>query len=229
MTSIIDTTSAIVQPGQFDIVCGRCKDAFNHSGNRRFRAILRKSLPQYETLHSRTKISALISDITSLLMHELGVRFLKRQQQAKLWIELDEKEARKKVGHALRDMSAAQKEASANKMCSLKKSKKIEIYIPKRPEEDHNEHGDKHKSQCSKEFVSISFSQSPIVSEDDESAQSDNDLSSSSSNSEPLQVSSKTPPFLIRETSIDSLNPRTFHDVIGDEWIFEQEFELDLW
>jgi hypothetical protein len=227
MTSIISTTSAIVQqPGQFDILCGRCKDAFNHSGNRRFRAILRKSLPQYETLHSRTKISALISDITSVLMNELGVRFLKQQQQDKVWIELDEKEARKKVGHALRDMSAAQKETSANKNCSLK-SKQIQIYIPKRPEEDHSEEDDKNKSQCSK--FAISFYQASIVSEDDESAHTDNYLCPSIFNLEPLQVSSGTPTFLIRETSIDSLNPRTFHDVIGDEWIFEQDFELDLW
>lgn len=223
-----------VQPGQSDILCGRCKVVFNHPGNRRFRGVLRKNLPRYDAISGRTTVAALISEITSHIMQGLGFKFLKRQGTG--WIELDAKEARKKVGHALRDMSAAQKEVSANRK-NLIKSKKIKVSIPKRLEEVEG-CGNGTEDESASLFVTSSnllgasfFSDVPVVSEDEESTLTTEDDSTQSSRSLSFErtIVPSDFPALLRATSIDSMNPRFFHEVFGDENIFEQEFELDLW
>jgi hypothetical protein len=96
--------------GPYDILCGRRKTAFNNVGNRRFRVTISLNLPRYLGAKSRHEKSAVIISIVRMLRNDVGARFLKRE--GKEFIELDETQARGKVGHALRDMSVAQQQST---------------------------------------------------------------------------------------------------------------------
>ena len=104
-------------PTQQDILCGRCKESFNHNGNRQFRQVLKHYLPTYQGIRTRREISHLFANITRFLVEDMGARFLRKHGLA--WIELDFKESKKKVGHAMRDIEAHQQQRA-------KISKKIE-------------------------------------------------------------------------------------------------------
>lgn len=90
--------------GCYDVLCGRHKAAFNNVGNRRFRVTVSLSLNRYLQAKSRKDRSVVIASVTALV-HSIGGRFLQRKNGA--WVELSEKEAHNKTGHALRDMAAA--------------------------------------------------------------------------------------------------------------------------
>ena len=102
---------------EYDILVGRHKLAFNHVGNRRFRAVISSFLPKYFESTSRTARARLVQDIINSI--ELaGGRFVK-QADPKVdngeLIEITLKEKRNKVGHAIRD---AAKSSGSSSSCS---------------------------------------------------------------------------------------------------------------
>jgi hypothetical protein len=96
--------------GPYDILCGRCKTAFNHVGNRRFRVTISLNVQRYLDTKSRHGKSALIISIVRMLREDVGARFMKKK--GKVFVELDEKHAREKVGHALRDLAVQQQQST---------------------------------------------------------------------------------------------------------------------
>jgi hypothetical protein len=96
--------------GPNDILCGRCKMSFNHVGNQHFRATISLNLHQYLDARSRHEKSAIIVSLVRMLRNESGTRFLKNTKQG--LVELSEKQAREKVGHALRDMAVAKQQST---------------------------------------------------------------------------------------------------------------------
>jgi hypothetical protein len=102
------TTRNSSVPTRQDILCGRCKESFNHHGNRQFRQVLKQYLPIYQGIRTRQEISHLFAEITRFLIDDLGARFLRKHGLS--WIELEFKESKKKVGHAMRDIEAHQQQ-----------------------------------------------------------------------------------------------------------------------
>jgi hypothetical protein len=100
------TSQNLVVIGPYDIICGRCSTAFNNIGNRRFRFTINFNLQRYNDAKSRRDKTEVIMSVVQLLRDDIGARFLKLHGKA--WIELGEKQARGKVGHALRDLSVQQ-------------------------------------------------------------------------------------------------------------------------
>jgi len=90
--------------GNYDVICGRHKTAFNNVGNRRFRVTVSLSLARYLSAPTRKDKSIVIKSVAALV-RSTGGRFLQRNKGA--WVELDEKQTHVKVGHALRDMALA--------------------------------------------------------------------------------------------------------------------------
>ena len=116
--------------GPYDILCGRCKTSFNHVGNRRFRITITMNIPKYLSAKSRHEKSALIISIVRMLRDEAGARFLKKK--GKEFIELNEKQAREKVGHALRDLAVQQQQSTmAEFMKQQKQEQKQEARVSK--------------------------------------------------------------------------------------------------
>lgn len=101
--------------GPYDIVCGRCVNAYNNIGNRRFRVTIRLNLETYQGLESRHARSQLFVSLVRFLKNEVGVRFFKPihdkqlNREGQWYIEMTENEARDKVGHAFRDMARTSK------------------------------------------------------------------------------------------------------------------------
>lgn len=89
----------------YDVICGRSKSAFNNIGNRRFRIIISLFLPRYLKTKSRVDRSKLINEIVDTV-HSAGGQFLKELPDWDLH-EVEPKEGRNKVGHALRDAASA--------------------------------------------------------------------------------------------------------------------------
>jgi hypothetical protein len=100
------TSQNLAVVGPYDIICGRCSTAFNNIGNRRFRFTINLNLQRYNDARCRRDKTEVIMSVVRLLREDIGARFLKKQGKA--WIELGEKQARGKVGHALRDLSVQQ-------------------------------------------------------------------------------------------------------------------------
>ncbi len=94
----------------YDILCGRDKATFNNIGNRRFRVLIGLNIPRYEKASTKAEKASVIKYICGIFRKEVGVRFLKKHENEDGYYELSESEARKKVGHALRDMSVARQD-----------------------------------------------------------------------------------------------------------------------
>ncbi len=96
--------------GPYDVMCGRHRLAFNNVGNRRFRVTVSLSVEQYMKAATRKDKSRIILSVVDIVK-STGGRFIKWNNREKMWLELNEKEAREKVGHALRDMSLVKDQA----------------------------------------------------------------------------------------------------------------------
>ena len=94
--------------GPFDVVCGRCKAAFNNEGNQRFREIIAENLQRYIDAPTRVLKGKVILSVVDILTLEKGARFFKLTNNGNTRARLNQKTIRQKVGHALRDMAAYQ-------------------------------------------------------------------------------------------------------------------------
>jgi hypothetical protein len=92
----------------YDVLCGRSSLALNSVGNRRFRVTVALALPRYLSAHTRAGRTAAIDAVVASVRAS-GGRFLRRHGSSSnsRWVELDAKQAREKVGHALRDMCSS--------------------------------------------------------------------------------------------------------------------------
>jgi hypothetical protein len=125
-TTTIHTTSTYNDKiGPFDVLCGRDKSCYNNVGNRRFRVLISLNLHRYLNCESRFDRSTMILSLSQELCESgtCSVRFFKRKNnkgatadddESSSFIELDNKQIREKVGHALRD-AASQHNINSNK------------------------------------------------------------------------------------------------------------------
>jgi hypothetical protein len=94
----------------YDVLCGRSTIAQSSVGNRRFRITVALVLPRYLSAPTRVGRTAAIESVVASIQ-ESGGRFLRRQNSR--WIELDDKQAREKVGHALREVASTSSSSSS--------------------------------------------------------------------------------------------------------------------
>lgn len=101
------SNNIIIRPN--DVLCGRGKTSFNHSGNRRFRHIISQSIDEYRAASSKWEKSLVAARLVSVI-HSSGGRFLKQKKDNEdEWYELSSSESKSKVSHAIRDAIAATK------------------------------------------------------------------------------------------------------------------------
>jgi len=124
------SVSEPVQPGPYDIVCGRNSGAYNYIGNRRFRVTIEMNLQRYIDSPTREDKTNVIKSIVRMLHNDVGARFLKKEtikpskhvhthaHHTKMQSQssgknaivtarftiMTGKQAREKVGHTLRDL-----------------------------------------------------------------------------------------------------------------------------
>ena len=112
--------------GPFDVLCGRDKQSYNNVGNRRFRIMINMNLHKYMKCETRTERSNMILGLTYELQEFCGqLRFLKRVKGDNALVQLDYKQSREKIAHALRD-AASQHRIMKSKLNSVKNDAKIQ-------------------------------------------------------------------------------------------------------
>lgn len=120
-----ESGTEVLQPGPYDIVCGRNSGAYNYIGNRRFRVTIEMNLQRYINSPTREDKTNVIKSIVWMLHNDVGARFLKKEtiktskharassgkKATSRYVVMTDKQSREKVGHALRDLViAARKE-----------------------------------------------------------------------------------------------------------------------
>lgn len=84
-----------------DILCGKSKKCFNHSGNRRFRFLVSFNLDRYKEAKSRKEKSSVVASVLCQI-RDSGGKFLILNVDDKV-VLATEKMAKEKISHALRD------------------------------------------------------------------------------------------------------------------------------
>ena len=93
--------------GPYDVMCGRQSASFNNMGNIRFRGTVETQLGLYAHPNTtRKEKSAIVRSIVSTVRMQ-GGRFIKWDESEKKWRVLDDRQARAKAGHCIRDMASA--------------------------------------------------------------------------------------------------------------------------
>lgn len=120
MMTIKSTTEENISTlGPFDVLCGRDKQSYNNVGNRRFRIMISMNLQKYMKCETRTERSKMILGLTYELRQYCGqLRFLKRVKGSNTLVQLDYKQSREKIAHALRD-AASQYRAMKRKQTTV--------------------------------------------------------------------------------------------------------------
>ena len=116
---ITSSMSTIEIPGSMDVLCGRGRGYFEHSGNRRMLSIIARFKSEYQTASKVEKSTIAQRVLEIVLSPQDGVkpRFLKRAPSNSsgrkstnadngAWYELCEKEVYKKVAHTLREQKS---------------------------------------------------------------------------------------------------------------------------
>jgi hypothetical protein len=98
-------THVILEPLDSDVVFGRAKDIFAHTGKTMFRSVIAMHAHIYGGLTMKSQKSALVNNLLSS-MRRAGVRFLRPSKEHNGFFEVDDSTARSKVAHALRDASS---------------------------------------------------------------------------------------------------------------------------
>lgn len=77
------------QPGDFDVICGRGRNVFNHMGNERFRTIVSGYLDRYNQANSKLEKSFILSEIVTLVRESSpNGGFVKKNPKTGKWMEV---------------------------------------------------------------------------------------------------------------------------------------------
>lgn len=131
--------SELILPGPYDVVCGRNSGAYNYIGNRRFRVTIEMNLQRYIDSPTREDKTNVIKSIVWMLRNDVGARFLKKEtfktgkhnkQQSigknkatPRFTVMNDKQAREKVGHALRDLVISARKEHQAKDCKYQQQR----------------------------------------------------------------------------------------------------------
>ncbi|KAL3938627.1 MAG: hypothetical protein SGBAC_006504 [Bacillariaceae sp.] len=98
--SIENDTPLVGLPTDADIVCGRGRGIWTHPGNLRLKLLIECNLQAYSQAVRRREKSLIINHVLDTMILT-GARFVKKERS--VWYVIDEKEAREKTAHAIRD------------------------------------------------------------------------------------------------------------------------------
>ena len=97
----------VIEPSDLDILLGRNKYCFHHVGNRCFRTLIANNSGWYVAVSTKRGKMAVVAFLFNLIQRG-GGRFLKEDLSSNQWQEVDNRAARGKIGHALRDQANQQ-------------------------------------------------------------------------------------------------------------------------
>ena len=101
------------QPGPYDVICAKGKDARNHEGNKFFRKLIQNALPIYKEASSKFEKSMIVSEVIDEIRSRTQIDggFVKPDGNGG-YMEVGDHLAREKVGQNLRDSLSDQYKSS---------------------------------------------------------------------------------------------------------------------
>ena len=105
-----------IRPG--DIIGGRSRQAWNHDGNQRFRAIINDNVKRYMDASSSQEKTIITESVVDELLYQGRCRFVKTRNEVvasstlSTFVLLNKREIREKVSHALRDLAKSHRRHS---------------------------------------------------------------------------------------------------------------------
>ena len=137
-TNTCDSSSSTGQYNieKYDVLCYRGRESFNNIGNRRFRLLISSNIACYLSCKGRCERGRMNVSLTEELCGigttpGPGMRFFKRGRNNGELIQLDFKQCREKVAHALRDAASQQKNGNSSNSASNNKCKGKNMSISK--------------------------------------------------------------------------------------------------
>ena len=109
------------QPRDCDILCGRGRGVWDHSGNRQFKALIVVHAEKYAMARTKMDKGALVASMIDK-MREAGVLFVKKDTQTQRWHDIGDYQAREKTSHAIRDHIYKKTCAGTNKKKTTRKT-----------------------------------------------------------------------------------------------------------
>jgi hypothetical protein len=120
-----------LKPSDFDVVCGRGKGSYNRPGNKRFRAIVRQHMDEYQSAQTKLDKTLVLNRIMERVraQNQGTTRFVKKIQGKDkdkdksglllfTFTTLSDDAAREKVGHAIREaIISAENIISGSQLC----------------------------------------------------------------------------------------------------------------
>jgi hypothetical protein len=122
-----DTEFAGYQPSDFDIICGRGRGNFSHTGNQKLLDIIRERQDDYLRSNKRGKGALGKQILIEILMN--GGRFVKLiDKKTQVWTVLPYKDVNTKIMHCIRDQINFQRKQGLQKEKDEPRSKKARLY-----------------------------------------------------------------------------------------------------
>jgi hypothetical protein len=94
------------QPSITDVMCGKGKTCYNHSGNQTYRMLVEANLPRYISAKTRVEKGRLVAEIAHAIRSNAinGGGFIKLDQDTGLWFEVGHVAAKEKVAQTMREL-----------------------------------------------------------------------------------------------------------------------------
>merc|ERR1712176_361002 len=120
-----------------DVICERGGRSNRHIGTKRYRGIIEKYKPEYQSLMSKTAKTNLSRKVISQIQNN-GGRFLKRDEDSQQYYVLSQVETTKKVSQAMREKKTLKWTSSsgnnADEICSSRTALSTAISIKPTPQ-----------------------------------------------------------------------------------------------
>lgn len=121
-------------PGDFDVICGRGKECYNHTGNLRFRTAINMALAPYNEADTKLQKSLIVMSIVETFRSNSDEGgFVRLDRSRGTWYEIGDEAAREKVGQTIREALVQQdpeKRAKKRIKRAISKARKTATHIP---------------------------------------------------------------------------------------------------
>ena len=89
-------------PRDIDILCGRGRGVFDHTGNRHFKQLIQAHANEYRDARTKIDKGVVVASLVDSI-REQGILFVKKDAKTQSWYDIGEYQARDKTSHAIRD------------------------------------------------------------------------------------------------------------------------------
>jgi hypothetical protein len=117
-------------PSVADVMCGKGKACYNHSGNQAFRFLVETNLPRYISATTRIEKGLIVNEIAQVICSNArnGGGFIRLDHDTGLWFEVGHEAAKQKVAQTIREMAMKtnpEKEARKQKKRAISRALRL--------------------------------------------------------------------------------------------------------